>query len=65
MLGRALGEGRKGWRLHKGAVWGEGGVGRLPRAPGPTGSERGNQDLPTVETQVGRDGPEKGGFAPS
>ena len=29
------------------------GVGRLPRASGPMGSEGGNQNLPTVKTQVG------------
>ena len=30
-----------------------GGVGHLPRASGPMGSEGGNQNLPTVKTQVG------------
>ena len=47
--GEGPGGGKRGVERMPGRVEG---VGHLPRAPGPMGSG-GNQDLPTVRTQVG------------
>lgn len=51
---RCGGEGPGGGKIGVERVHDRGrGVGRLSRASGPMGSEGGNENLPTVKTQVG------------